>query len=275
MRILAALLIVAIGLSFAQRPAVAGKYNDWENWMSSGTAVLPNPSNASHSRFRTIIGGGAAIAPEYLGTDDLELKPLPLLDTTYAGKLFVSTQQGVGYNLWRTRTVRAGPRLTFDFGRDSGDHANLTGLPDVDFGTEIGLFVEAYNGPWRLRGDVRKEFFGGHDGLLGNVDVAWGSRWTDSVSLVLGGRATVMGEKYAQAYFSVPAANAISGRPAYEAGASIRDFGGYVQVIYDINRSIFISAEGRGNFLFGDAADSPLSTADTTFIGSVMAGVRF
>ena len=161
MRILAALLIVAIGLSFAQRPAVAGKYNDWENWMSSGTAVLPNPSNASHSRFRTIIGGGAAIAPEYLGTDDLELKPLPLLDTTYAGKLFVSTQQGVGYNLWRTRTVRAGPRLTFDFGRDSGDHANLTGLPDVDFGTEIGLFVEAYNGPWRLRGDVPRNFLAG------------------------------------------------------------------------------------------------------------------
>ena len=79
------------------------------------------------------------MAPEYQGSDTNEVKPLPLVDIDYMGKVYASTQRGIGYNIWRTRTVRAGPRLTWDFGRDSSDHAPLASLPDVDPALELGF----------------------------------------------------------------------------------------------------------------------------------------
>lgn len=273
MRIVRSLSLLWLVLPLAAQSALAGRYNDWENWTSAGNAVLPHTS--TDSAFRSVLGGGVALAPEYLGSDDLEMKLLPLFETTYAGKLFFSTQQGVGYNLWRKRTIRAGPRLTFDLGRDSTDHANLAGLPDIDLGFEAGAFLEIYNGAWRVRADVKQEFGGGHGGLLGNVDVAWGSRWTKNVSIVLGARTTLVNDTYAEAYFGVAPADSTATRPAYSPSAGFRDASGYIQFVYDFTQNFFVAAEGRGQYLLGDSAKSPLVESNTIFTGSLLAGVRF
>lgn len=266
-------VLSVLGLLALMSPAQAGRYADWENWTSSGNAVLP--SGSSDSPFRSVLAGGVGIAPEYLGGEDLETKPLPLFETTYAGKLFFSTQQGVGYNLWRKRTFRAGPRLTFDLGRDSADSPILAGLPDIDLGIEAGAFLEKYSGSWRIRADVRQEIAGGHGGLLGSFEVAWGSRWTKNTSIVLGVRTTLMDESYAESYFGVAPADANAMRSAYSPGAGLRDGSAFVQVIYDFTKNIFISMEGRGRFLLGDAAESPLTQSETAFTGAILAGVRF
>lgn len=273
MRPIALLLVLCLGQLAVSSAALAGRYADWENWTSSGNAVLPQPGG--DSPFRSVLGGGVAFAPEYLGSDDFELKPLPMFETTYAGKLFLSTQQGLGYNLWRKRTIRAGPRLTFDLGRDSTDHARLAGLPDVDLGFEVGAFLESYNGPWRIRGNVRQEVASGHGGLLGTVDVAWGSRWTKSTSIVLGVQGTLADEAYMESYFGVPAGSAIAGRPSYSPSAGVRDASAYAQIIYDITKNLFVSVEGRGQMLLGDAEGSPLVDSNTIFTGAFIAGVRF
>ena len=203
------------------------------------------------------------------------MKLLPLFETTYAGKLFVSTQQGIGYNLWRKRTIRAGPRVTFDLGRASSDHANLAGLPDIDLGFEAGAFLESYNGPWRVRADVKQEFAGGHGGLLGSLDVAWGSRWTKNTSIVIGAKTTLVDQTYAESYFGVSAADATGTRQAYSPETGFRDVSGYFQVIYDFTPNVFLSFEGRGQLLLGDIAESPLVESDTNLTGAIIAGVRF
>lgn len=266
-------ILTMLGVLTLTFPALAGRYADWENWTSSANAVRHGGNN--NSAFRSVLAAGVGIAPEYLGGDDLEIKPLPLFETTYAGKLFFSTQQGVGYNLWSKRNIRAGPRLTFDLGRDSADSSILTGLPDIDYGIEVGAFLETYNGPWRIRADVKQEVASGHSGLLGSIDVAWGSRWTKSTSIMLGVRGTLMGEDYAESYFGVSSANATATRPAFSPGAGVRDGSAYVQVVYDFTKNIFVSMEGRGQILIGDAADGPLTQSDTIFTGAILAGVRF
>jgi outer membrane protein len=270
--IFAILASALIGL-FAARPADAGSYQDWENWLSSGNSVLRY--GVGSGPFRTNIGLGTAFAPDYYGSRDFEFKPLPLLDTTYKGTVFVSTQQGIGYNLWRKRTVRAGPRVTLDMGRDSKDDPRFATLPDVDPSVELGLFVEAYSGSWRFRGDVRKDISDGHDGLLINLDAGYGMRWGKDTSLVFGARTVYMDTSYAESYFGVSTSQATSILPYYKAESGFRDVQGYVQAVYDITKRLYISLEGRGTFMTGSAADSPITETSNFFTGSVLAGYRF
>jgi outer membrane protein len=250
--------------------AAAGGDYDLESWLSAANSV--RAGDLGSGRLRGTFGIGGVAAPEYMGSDDYELKALPMLELIYGGRLFASTQQGIGYNLWRKRTIRAGPRITFDLGRDASDYQRIATLPDVEFGVEAGLFLEAYKGPWRLRGDVRQELAGGHNGLLANVDIGWGQRWTPRTSVILGGSLTYMGEDYAQAYFGVPQGSALG---AYSADSGIRDVSGYAQMVFDFSKRFFIAVEGRGVFYFGSAADSPITVENTTLATSATAGIRF
>ena len=265
--------IMMLGLAAA--PAGAGtRYNDWELWTSAANAVLPAKRGPT-SPFRINIGAGAVAAPEYLGSDTIETKPLPLLDVNYDGALFLSTQQGIGWNAWRKRALRAGPRITFDFGREAADSPQLEGLPDIDLGTELGLFVESFIASWRFKADLRKEVGGGHGGILINGEAAWGSRFSKDASLILGARGTFMDETYAESYFSVAAADVRSGRPKYSATSGFRDVNAYAQIIYDFSKALYVSTEVRGTLLFEQAADSPIAEVDSFVTGSVMVGYRF
>jgi outer membrane protein len=253
--------------------AVAAGDYDLESWLSASNSV--RPGNFGDSRLRTTLGFGGVVAPEYMGSDEYEVKPLPMVELVYGGRLFASTQQGIGYNLWRRRTIRAGPRITFDLGRESSDYAAIATLPDVEFGVEAGLFFEAYKGAWRWRGDVRYELGGGYNSLFGNIDVAWGQRWTENASIIVGGNMTVMGEGYAQSYFGVPASSATSSLPSYSADAGIRDVSGYAQLVFDFSKRFYLAFETRGTLYLMSAADSPVTINDATLATSAVAGVRF
>ena len=264
-------LLLALGLPMAE---AGSRYNDWELWTASANAVLPARQGIA-GPFRVNVAAGAVAAPEFLGSDSISARALPLLDVNYAGTLFLSTQQGIGWNMWRKRTFRAGPRITFDFGRLAADSPSLTGLPDIEFGTELGLFFESFMASWRFKGDIRKEVSGGHGGLLVNGEASWGSRWSKNASFIMGMRASYMDDTYAESYFTVAAANARASRPAYTAGGGFRDMNAYVQLVYDFTQAFYVATELRGTALMEQAADSPIAESDAFFTGSVMLGVRF
>ena len=266
-------LLLVLGLPMAQVGAES-RYNDWELWTSAANAVL-SAKRGPEEPFRINFALGAAVVPDFLGSDNISTRALTLIDVNYAGTLFLSTQQGVGWNMWRKRTLRAGPRITFDIGRQAADSPSLIGLPDIETGTEIGLFVEKFMAAWRFKGDIRKEISGGHGGLLINGEAAWGNRWSKNATLILGMRTTYMDDTYADSYFTVLAANTGTGRPAYAAAAGFRDINGFAQVVYDFTQAFYVATELRGTMLLSQAADSPITETDTSFTGSVMAGVRF
>jgi len=268
------LLFALLALPLATAEAET-RYNDWELWASTGTAVLPAKRGRT-GPFRINVAGGAVAAPEYLGSDSIEIKPLPLLDVSYKGALFLSTQQGIGWNAWRKRTLRAGPRLTFDFGRDAADSPSLAGLPTIEFGTELGLFMEIFVASWRFKADIRKEVAGGHGGLLLNGEAAWGSRWSKNASMILGARLTYMDETYANSYFGIStAASAASGKTAYSPTGGFRDANGFVQIIYDFNQAFYVATEFRATMLLDQASNSPITEVDAFVTGTVLIGYRF
>lgn len=249
-------------------PAAAGEWYDFERWMSAGAAV----TSQSEGPWRFNLGAGVAVAPVYLGGDEYDAKPLPLVDLEYRNFAFLSTQRGFGFNLWRSSGVRAGARLTLDYGRESADAALLRGLPDVETGVEAGVFIEAFTGSWRFQGDLRQEIADGHGGFLASVGVAYGARLSESVSLFLGAGLAYMGEEYAASYFGVPAGAPL---PAFEAGSGIRDISPYAQLVYHFTPRFYAALEGRAYALMGDIVDSPIVESDLPFTGSFMVGYRF
>ena len=266
-------LVAAWGLPMAQAGAQT-RYNDWELWTSAANAVLP-ARRGDAGPFRVNVAVGVGAAPEFLGSDSVSARALPLVDVNYAGKFFLSTQQGIGWNMLRKRTFRAGPKITFDYGRLASDSPSLAGLPDIGVGTQVGPFFESFMASWRFKGDLRKDVTGGHGGLLVNGEVSWGSRWTKNASLIMGMRTTLMDTVYAESFFSVAAADALATRPEYEASGGFRDVNAYVQLIYDFTRAFYMATELRGTALMEQAADSPIAENDTFFTGSLMLGVRF
>ena len=259
---------VAACLFAASSAASAGEWYDFEHWLSAGTAV----ASPSEGPWRVNVGAGVAAAPVYLGGDEFDAKPLPLVDIDYRNFFFLSTQRGLGANLLRGSRYRAGVRLTPDYGRDSEDSPRLRGVPDVETGVEAGVFIEAYSGSWRFQADLRQEIASGHGGMLASADVAYGGRLSEQMSLFLGAGLTYMGEEYAASYFSVPAGAPL---PAFEAASGIRDLSPYAQLVYHFSPRFYAALEGRAYALIGEAADSPLVETDLPFTGSFLIGYRF
>lgn len=258
---------VALTLS-APAATAAGEWYDLERWTSAGAAVAAR----SEGPWRVNVGAGVAAAPVYLGADEYDAKPLPLIDLDYRGLLFASSQRGFGYNFFRKRTFRAGPRITIDWGRDAADSDKLRGLPDINVGVEAGLFAEAFFRSWRLQADVRQEIADGHGGFLASADVAYGARVSEALSLFLGVGATYMGEEYAAAYFSTPAGSPVG---AFEASSGLRDVTPYAQFVYHFTPNFYGALDGRFYLLLGEAADSPIVESDAQFVGSFLVGYRF
>ncbi len=225
--------------------------------------------------FRGVIGAGIGAANKFLGSDDFETALLPLIDIEWRRTYFLSTQRGFGMNFVRRRTLLIGPRLTLDQGRDSADNSFLTGMKDIDPSIEAGIFLVGFNGPWRLKADLRQGLPGGHEGLVGSVDVAIGTRSDGRTSFILGGTLHWSSADYATSYFGVSAAEATATRPAFTVDSGFQDIGGYLNIVFNFSDRVFISALGRAAILVGSAADSPISQTDSQFFTGTVLGYRF
>ena len=220
--------------------------------------------------WRVVMGSGAAVAPEYRGSDKYESKALPLLDIEWRGAYFASTQRGLGVNIFRQRSTRAGPRITYDLGRESSDSDSLIGLPDVDPTVEAGVFVEHFMQAWRFKADLQMGL-NGHEGIIGSFDVALGGALADKTSLVIGANVHAADEKYMQTYFGVPS----GGSPNFtffQPGAGLRDMAGYATITYVITNNLYLTMNLNASLLIGDAGDSPISISDDQyFVGTIIA----
>lgn len=270
-KIICAMLFCAIGAG----PALAanvGSTRSYESQVSGATDTAVEFFNDSD--WRGLIGGGAGITPEFIGSDDYELSAIPLFDIEWRGAYFAGTERGLGLNFIRRNNLKFGPRFTFDRGRDSSDSTFLNGLPDVDPSIEFGVFLETLSGPWRFKGDLRQGITDGHEGFVASVDLAIGGRLNDRANLVIGGVAHYAGEDYMKAYFDVTVAGA--GRNTFSVdGGSFSDIGAYGTLVYNFSDRVFVSTTLRGALLLGDAADSSISQSDGQYFLGAVFGYRF
>jgi len=177
------------------------------------------------------IGASILLNSEYLGSADEEIRALPYLsfDNVKGFTLFGTTLRyraldigtGQGLDKW---SLRAGPAIGFQGGRDSDESENLNGFDDV---ASIGTF-------YRM----------GNFAVQPTATISWADN------------------THNDSFFSVtPEQAATSGLAAYDAGSGVYAYSAGLVSWVTIEDKYAVSLIANYRWFTGDAADSPILNA--------------
>lgn len=228
--------------------------------MPAGGAAAEPPAKTWDIR----LGAGVAYQPDYEGSDDYDIEPLPFATVSYRDLVFLRGPM-LGANLLtyygpgEVGKFQAGPLIRYRFGRDEDDNDALRGLGDVDGSIEVGGFVSFDSGPWSAGVTLFQDVSGGHEGLTAELEAGYGVPLGDSLRLAAGLSATWASDDYMQSFFGVSAVQAQrSGLRRHEAEAGFKNVGLALSLDYAVTESWSVTARVGYERLLGDAADSPI-----------------
>ena len=214
------------------------------------------------------IGISGLISSEYLGSDQTETQVFPYLSlenvkgfdffgTTLSYRL-IETGTGEGLRAW---SLRAGPSIGWQSGRDSDDSLTLTGFEDIDGSLPIGGYIRSTVGPVGLRLDAGQDVIGGHDGL--RVDASIGTflplgklfirpsisaHWADNT--------------HNESFFGVSANQAAaSGLTQFDASSGIYGYSAGILSWVEFNEKYALTFIGNYRWFTDEATDSPILNA--------------
>jgi outer membrane protein len=259
----------ALGALFAvlSAPAQAQNINDFATGMTDTlqAAIDLLPQEITNIR----LGLGPSFAPHYEGDDDYDFGVIPAISLRYQdlvevnnnevriiafNRLFNADAGNVGGG-----SLRIGPTVSVDFGRDENDSPDLIGLGEVDTGLELGAFVAYTEGRMRLRARARHDIISGHGGGTVRLDAAYTVFQAAPVALGVNTFATWATGRYMRSYFGVtPGQAAASGLPVFAPGAGFKDWGAEVSANYIFASQWALVGNASYKRLLGGAADSPL-----------------
>jgi outer membrane scaffolding protein for murein synthesis (MipA/OmpV family) len=233
---------------------------------SAGEALAPLAGDVPE--WRVTAGLGTMLKPLYPGSQRYDPAAGPLVDIQYEGRYFLSTGEGLGVNLVRGKTYRAGVALTYDLGRDADLSDRLRGLGDVQPAPEAELFVEYGILPVVLTGYLRHGL-GGHDGTIADLGFYMPLYGSETLFVFLGPMVTLADDRYMRSYFGVSAAQASRSRlPRFEAAGGTASAGLGITGTWFFADQWFLETDLAYSRLLGDGADSPIvETKDQLAVG--------
>jgi len=237
--------------------------------LSSTPALAQMPDKMADSNDGTgYIGASIVLNSEYLGSADEDFTALPYLSfenikgfdlfgTTLSYRL-IEAGTGQGLGKW---SLRAGPSLGYQGGRDSKDSINLNGFDDVNGSLPLGGYIRSTIGPVGFGLNVGQDVIGGHSGLtadasigtflpLGklNIQPSAAINWADN--------------KHNDSFFSVtPQQATTSGLTTYNADAGIYSYSANVVSWVEVDENYAVSLIASYRWFTGDASDSPILNA--------------
>jgi outer membrane scaffolding protein for murein synthesis (MipA/OmpV family) len=205
---------------------------------------------------------GAAM-PDYEGSDEYRVKPMPDIEITYDNTIFLD-RRGLGANLIQSGPLTAGVTVGYDGGRKEKRNSALRGLGNVGDTAVAGAFANYQIGRWVLNADVNTDLLGdGHDGTTIDLGFSYVMTPSDRLMIVVGPSVTWASDNYMQSYFGINASQATrSGRAAYQAEAGFKDAGLMAFGSYSLTENWSLTGLAGYSRLLGDAADSPLVDGD-------------
>jgi outer membrane protein len=246
--------------------------------------------NGPKLKLNVVLGASVTSAGEYPGSDkrSVSLQPVGALRvgrlrfaTSGGGALLDfgadSEISGVSLDLlqsssrWRLRT---GMRISG--GRDSGDSEDLAGIPDVRR-TLLGRISASYavTPAWNVGSTLSADLLGRGTGLFLSSGADWRHRLTGSTEFRFGAGFTVANAVHMSSYYGVPESAGTERRPAYAAGAGLKDAGVSIGLTTAISPSWIAFGGLSYTRLLGDAADSPLAHKQSDFAGTLGIAWRF
>jgi outer membrane protein len=204
------------------------------------------------------VGAATFAAPAYEGADSAKFRLLPTLDVRYGDLAFLSFRDGLGANLIRSGTLRAGPVVKWRGARDESDDSALRGLGNVDGTVELGGFLRYGLGPVELGAELRRGV-NGHEGAVGELSARWSTALSPTMRIGVGPEVAFADAQFMQSYFGVDARQ--SARSGYrrfdpDGGFYKAGVGGFVG--WSVAPGVSLGLNAGVARLIGDAADSPI-----------------
>jgi MipA family protein len=270
----------------AQRPANGGQPNQRGANETGG-----RPASVFDGDYITL-GIGAGYRPDYQGSDDYRVVPLPLITGSVSGFDFGARGPGLYVDL--IRDGDDGAKTSFVFGPNFRVRTDRNGkieddivrsLGKRDVAVELGINAEIARSGVLNRADkisfgieVLQDVAGAHKGLLISPSVSYFSPLSNAAFVNLSISAQYADDKFNRYYFGIDTAgSAASGLPVFAAKGGIKNVGASLLGGYDLSGNALDggwSLFGLANYnrLTGDAKKSPITSlrgsANQWFVGA-------
>jgi outer membrane scaffolding protein for murein synthesis (MipA/OmpV family) len=192
-----------------------------QEWQYSGGLILARLFQPDLPQFRTIVGLASQLQPAYDGSRAYHIEGGPDINVYYRDVAFISTGDGIGYNVLRGDHFQIGASMTYDLGRKvKEDYANLHGMGDISpapVGKVFASWVISKKLPLILRVDAR-QFIGGAEGAVGDIAIYTPLPGSSKTFVMFAGPSLTLATRhYMQVLYGVtPQQSAASGHPVYE-----------------------------------------------------------
>lgn len=231
----------------------------------------------SGSDWVVTLGGGALVLPEYEGSDEYEVLPVPYIDASYKDILTFNPFEGLRYNVFREGGFTMGPGLGVDFGRDDDEGDRLRGMGDIDPTLEGQFFVNYEFGKSSAEITFAQDLFDGHEGYTLEAELGHAFVFPSTYAFVRPSISTTYAsENYMGSYFGVSNAQAgNSVNNAYDADVGFKDVSLNLFASMPITEKWSINGLAGYSRLIGDAADSPIVESENQLMGGGFVSYKF
>lgn len=236
---------------------------------------------------RNYVAGGAAMLPDYAGSDEYRVIPFGAARFELGGVSFRTNGPGLAATLYETGPWELGAYVRWSGGRDDVEDEIVDRMRDVDSSLITGGYVDltlaenvlAERDRFGIGVDAGLDALGNFDGIAWSASADYGVMISRGVFAALSASVSGFSDDYADTLFSVDAVDAAAtGLSLYTAEGGVRDVG--VTAILDVAVSRSWSVTGVAGYsrLLGDYADSPIvaerGSEDQVFLGLAI-GRRF
>ena len=224
------------------------------------------------------IGGGIGFAPDYEGSSDYELVPLPAGEAKFDNGMYIKLMGlNLRANLIPTSWVswlRAGPVYNYRPERDDVDNNKVDKLKQVSDANELGGFIGFEYNNWFANLDYLMDMGDAYDGEYAELSGGYNWKFSDAWAFTFGAFTTWADSDYMDTYFGVDANDALrSGLSQYSADDGIKDVGINLGANWKFAQSWNLRGLLKISQLIGDADDdSPVvdEGSETQFFTGLM-----
>jgi outer membrane scaffolding protein for murein synthesis (MipA/OmpV family) len=235
-----------------------------QEWQYSGGIILARLFQPDLPTWRTVLGLAAEVQPVYDGSHASRIQGGPVVNIHYKDIAFISTGEGIGYNVFRGDHYQVGVGVTYDFGRkEKDDLTNLRGMGDISaapVGKLYASWVLSRKFPMILRVSAR-QFIGGSQGAVGDAGVYLPLPGSSKTFVMFAGPSiTFATTHYLQTMYGVtPAQSLASGHPIYNIphSGTVAAGVGFSATKF-VTQHLLLNVDAAINQIRGSAAHSPV-----------------
>lgn len=231
------------------------------------------PDFPSPTGWRSDIGLGIIVNPEYQGGDRYRVLAVPYFDVRYSDrqgvKTFFNVPQGLGTYVVRLR-LPEGHRFAVSAalapGFQNRDTTDFIGLDTFGVGLEARLGAELDMGNWSFRAGLAQGIVSGHGGLYGNLDASYRIRFGRGAFAGLGPSVRAGNGAYMSALYGVsPRESEASGLADYRASSGVESLAFQGIVSLPVGENWRLTSVVRLGELMDKATGSSLIMQPTQF----------